>query len=264
MDEGGRAELRRTKIGVMLAASFYLLLAPIALWAGFTLLGVRALAALLRRASRLERARPLGTWRGAAFRWLGRRPGRTASTVVIGALAVAFGTNLLGFVHTYDAAKRTEAAISVGSDVRVTPAQVSPPPVPPLTGPDVASSTAIRVVTVTAGTDKRSAFAVDPATYESTVAASTPVIVGGRTAALSAFNRDRNGILVSITFARDFSVNTGDPVNVTVPDAAGHTASQVAARISAAAGPQQAWTVTTFRSALAKEQNTLSTLDLAG
>lgn len=307
---------RRTSVdGATLAATFYLLIAPIALWAGVTLLGVRALAAVLRRTTRPERARPLGTWPGSAFRWLGRRPGRTASTVVIGALAVAFGTNLLAFVHTYDAAKRAEAAISVGADVRVTPAQVTPPPVPPLANPDVRSSTAVRVVTVTAGTDKRSAFAVDPATYASTVVSNTPVMVGtSRSAALAALAADPTGILISKQFATDFSVSTGDPVNVTVPDAAGkpqpltlkalgtftsaaptvpsadlilnvvalpsaalaapdfylartasgHTAQQVADRVGAAAAPQQAWTVTTFRTALAKEQNTLATLNLAG
>jgi putative ABC transport system permease protein len=122
---------RRTSVdGATLAASFYLLLAPIALWAGLTLLGVRVLAAALGRGTRPGRARPLGSWVGTAIRWLGRRPGRTASTVVIGALAVAFGTNLLAFVHTYDVAKGTEAAVSVGADVRVTPARLSPPPAP--------------------------------------------------------------------------------------------------------------------------------------
>jgi hypothetical protein len=122
---------RRTSVdGATLAASFYLLLAPIALWAGLTLLGVRVLAAALGRGTRPGRARLLGSWVGTAIRWLGRRPGRTASTVVIGALAVAFGTNLLAFVHTYDVAKGTEAAVSVGADVRVTPARLSPPPAP--------------------------------------------------------------------------------------------------------------------------------------
>ena len=301
--------------GATLAATFYLLIAPIALWAGVTLLGVRAFAAGLGRATRPERARPLGTWTQSAFRWLGRRPGRTASTVVIGALAVAFGTNLLAFVHTYDAAKRTEAAISVGADVRVTPAQVTPAPLPPLNSPDVSSSTAVRVVTITAGTDKRSAFAVDPASYAATVTANTPAMVGTTPhAALAAITTDPSGILISKKFATDFSVTRGDPVNVTVPDssgkplpltlkavgtfstaaptvpggdlimnvavlppaalappdfylarsAPGHPAQQVADRVGAAAGPQQAWTVTTFRTALAKEQNTLATLNLAG
>ncbi|GAC1305233.1 MAG: hypothetical protein NVSMB16_00680 [Acidimicrobiales bacterium] len=307
---------RRTSVdGATLAATFYLLIAPIALWAGVTLLGVRVLAALLRRATTPERARPLGTWSGSAFRWLGRRPGRTASTIVIGALAVAFGTNLLAFVHTYDAAKRSEAAISVGADVRVTPAIITPAPVPPLSNADVRSSTAVRVVTVTAGTDKRSALAVDPPTYASTVEATTPVMVGtSRSAALAAIAADPTGILVSKKFAADFSIAVGDAVNVTVPDAAGkpvaltlralgrfssaaptvpgsdlimnvaalppgtlappdfylaraatgHPAEQVASRVASAAGPRQAWTVTTLRTALAKEQNTLATLNLAG
>ncbi|MDQ6649158.1 MAG: FtsX-like permease family protein [Actinomycetota bacterium] len=312
----GTGGFRRTSVdGATLAATFYLLLAPIALWVGVTLLGVRTLAALLGRSTRPERARPLGSWGGAAMRWLGRRPSRTASTVVIGALAVAFGTNLLAFVHTYDAAKRSEAAVSVGADIRVTPAQLPTSPVPPLTARDVASSTPVRVVTLTTGTDKRTAYAVDPATYAATVAAQTPVMVATtRTAGLGALLRTRDGILISKAYARDFAVAVGDPVPATVPDAAGkpvqlmlkavgifatvaptvpgadvvmnaaalppglvsapdfylaravpgQSVDRLAARIGAAAGPGQLWTVTTFRTALAKEQNTLATLNLAG
>jgi len=48
---------------------------------------------------------------------------------------VAFGTNLLCFVHTYDVAKRAEASLSIGADLRITPAQSNPPPVPPLQSP---------------------------------------------------------------------------------------------------------------------------------
>jgi putative ABC transport system permease protein len=135
-----------------------------------------------------------------------------------------------------------------------------------------------------------------------------------RNAALAALAADPHGILISKAFARDFSVATGDPVNLSVADATGkplpltlraagtftsvaptvpgadlllnvtalpaatvaapdfylaraapgHAVNEVAARISSAAGPRQAWNVTTFQTALAKEQNTLATLNLSG
>jgi putative ABC transport system permease protein len=207
--------------GQTLSLSFYLLLAPLSLWVGVTLLGVRLAAVALGRATRPDRSRPLTTWAGAAMRWLGRRPARTAATVIIGTLAVAFGTNLISFIRTYNTAKRAEAAITVGADVRVTPAQVTPPPAPPLTGPDVAATTPIRVVTLTTGVDGRTAFAVDPVSYAATVVGG-PVMSGTtRARALAALGTDRSGVLVSSTYSRDFNVLVGDVVHVTAADTAG-------------------------------------------
>ncbi len=37
-------------------------------------------------------------------------PPASAATALIGVMAVAFGTNLLSFVHTYDVAERAEAS----------------------------------------------------------------------------------------------------------------------------------------------------------
>lgn len=204
-----------------LSLSFYLLIAPVALWAGLTLLGVRVGIALLAARTGGDRDRQLGTWTGTAFRWLGRRPGRSAATVIIGALAVAFGTNLVTFVHTYNTAKANEAALSIGSDIRVTTAVANPPPVPPLHSPDIAASVGVRVVNLGVGADKRTAFVVDPVRYAATVPVG-PIMVGSsRSAAIRSLSNDPLGVLVSDVFVRDFNVATGDSVNVTVTDVTG-------------------------------------------
>lgn len=206
--------------GQTLSLSFYLLLAPLALWVGVTLLALRGVTAWLHRATRPERARPLGTWPGAAMRWMGRRPGRSISTAIIAVLAVAFGTNLLAFVATYDTAKHTEAAANVGADIRVVPAQVTPAPTPPLSSPDIAASTPVRVITLTAGTDKRPAYAVEAKTFASVIGRSASKADGGASG-LAALAGDPSAVLISTGFAKDFNVAVGDPVNVSLPDATG-------------------------------------------
>jgi len=208
--------------GQTLSLSFYLLLAPMALWVGFALLGIRVVTWWLRRATRPQRARPLGTWPGAALRFLGRRPGRSAATALIGVMAVAFGTNLLSFVHTYDVAKRAEASLSIGADLRITPAQSNPPPVPPLQSPDIAASTPVRIVSIAVGTDKRVGYAVDPATFVATVPAG-PIDAAGGPVDRTALATDPSAVLISATFAKDFNVAVGDPVNVGLPDGQGAT-----------------------------------------
>ena len=305
---------RAPDAGSTLALSFYVLLAPLALWLGVGLLAMRGVAAGFGRATRPDRARPLGSWTGAALRWMGRRPARAGTTMALGILTVAFGANVVTFVRTYDVAKRTEVAVSVGADVRVTPAQVRPAPLPPLSGPDVAASTPIRMVSLLVGTDRRTALAVEPSTYSAAVRYA-PLVVSGR--GVDALANDPLALLVSQDVARTSAIAVGDPVKVVVSDAAGkphpvtlhaagvfravapsspqsellvnaraltaaglpalpnpdfylvraavgHSVPDVAARIAAGAGPSAAWKVRTFGDALAVEQSTLATLDLAG
>lgn len=204
--------------GQTLALSFYVLLAPLALWLGAGLLAMRGVAALFARATRPQRARPLGTWTGAALRWMGRRPARAGATMVLGVLAVAYGTNVLAFVHTYDVAKRTEVGVAVGSDIRVTPAQVTPAPVPPLSAPDVAASTPIRIVSGLLGTDRRAALAIEPASYGQAVRYA-PLVIDGR--GLDGIGGDPLGVLVVQDVAKSSGVVPGDPLTVVFTDGAG-------------------------------------------
>jgi len=204
--------------GQTLALSFYVLLAPLALWLGVGLLAVRGAAALFARATRPERARPLRTWTGAALRWMGRRPARAGATMVLGVLAVGYGTNVVAFVHTYDVAKRTEVGVAVGSDVRVTPAQVTPAPVPPLSAPDVAASTPIRIVSSLLGTDRRAVLAIDPVSYGAAVRYA-PLVTAGR--GVDSLGGDPAGILVAQDVAKSSGVVPGDPLKVVFTDGGG-------------------------------------------
>jgi putative ABC transport system permease protein len=201
--------------GQALALSFYVLLAPLALWLGATLLMIRLLLAYLARRSQPDRPRPLTSWRAAAVRWLGRRPARAAVALALGALAVAFGTEVVTFVATYQHAKGTDARAAAGSDLRLTPV-TDPPKDLPVLGPHVAGVTPIREVPARVGSDRKTIMAVDPTTYQAGTSAPAQILHGGGVEALPT---DRSGVLVSKEIAADFQVQTGDTLPVTIyPD----------------------------------------------
>ncbi|HET6751806.1 MAG TPA: FtsX-like permease family protein [Actinomycetes bacterium] len=208
--------LRRTAVeGLTLSLFFYQLLAPIALWLGITLLAVRGLLAASARRARPGLAPPARSWWGATLRWLGRRPARTAVALVLGTLAVAFGTEVVAFVATYQAAREADTAAAFGADLRLAPTGDRPTPLPPL-GPAVAATSPIRYVPVRAGTDRKTIVAVDPASYPRTVAVAPRMLAGSGVDALA---RDPAGVLVAQEIADGFGVGPGDPLPVTVfPD----------------------------------------------
>ncbi len=196
--------------GATLGLSFYVLLAPTALWIGVTLLAVRLLLAGSRRWTGPDRARPLTSWRAAGLRWLCRRPARTGVALVVGTLAVAFGTEVVTFVSTYDAAKRADAVAAFGSDLRLTPGDPLYP-LPPL-GRDVAAVTPVREVPVRVGSDRKTVLAIDLASYPRTVTA-RPSITSG--SGLSALRRDGSAVLVAQEIATDQAIKPGDNLPVT-------------------------------------------------
>ena len=200
--------------GPALALSFYVLLAPLALWVGASLLVIRGLLALLALRARPERARPLPSWEGACLRWLGRRPAHTARALAIGTLAVAFGTELLAFAATYQTAKEADALAAIGSDLRLTagnPRFVLPP-----LGPEVAAVTPIRLVPARVDTDRKTILAIDPTSYAAT-ATSAPRMVAGK--GLDGLLEDPNGVLIHSEIAKEFELGPGDPAPLTIfPD----------------------------------------------
>ncbi|MEO8697876.1 MAG: ABC transporter permease, partial [Acidimicrobiales bacterium] len=201
-----------------LALGFFVLLGPIALWLGLAMLATRLLHVVGARVTRPDTTSPARSWRGANLRFIARRPARTGATILLGTLAIAFGVSLLTFVHTYDKGRSRDVAVGLGSDLRVIPAQITPAPAPPLTAADIASATPMRRLVATVGTDRRNVYAIDTATYSSTVTA-TPIMQDGQGVASLATNP--NGVLVGWEFARDFSIHTGDTVKLTYKDAAG-------------------------------------------
>ena len=208
--------LRQTPIeGSSLALSFYVLLAPIALWIGLSLLATRGLLAGFGRWARPERARPLTSWRQALLRWLGRRPARTAVVLVLGTLAVAFGTEVVAFVSTYRAAKRADAQAAFGSDVRFTPSTEVAQQLPRL-GPSVEATTPVWTVPTRVGSDRKTILAVDPATYAQAIT-TTPRLLAGR--GIEALAGKRFDVLVSPEIRIDFAVGPGDTLPMTIyPD----------------------------------------------
>jgi putative ABC transport system permease protein len=200
--------------GSTLGLSFYVLLAPIALWIGLTLLAARLMLAGFRRWTRPDRSLPLHSWRGAGLRWLGRRPARTGIALVLGALAVAFGTEVVAFVATYGSAKGADARAAFGSDLRLVPGD--PLYQVPKLGSDVAGVTPLREVPVRAGTDRKTVMAIDLATYEQSTTTGPKITSGD---GLAALKRDASAVIVSQEIATDFAVAPGDNLPLTVfPD----------------------------------------------
>lgn len=200
---------------VVLALSFYVLLAPALLWIGAALLAVRAAIGLLARRTLPDQARPLTTWGSAAVRWLGRRPAQLVAALVLGVLAVSFGAEVLTFTATYASAKRADAQAAFGADLRIEPATDVPAPLPDL-GPVLAAVSALRLVPARAGSDRKTIAAIDPSSYGAAISMQ-PRIVTGR--GVEALAQDRRAVVVSEEVASGFDVRVGDTLPVTVfPD----------------------------------------------
>lgn len=212
--------LKRSPLqGPALMLSFYVLLAPLALWLGATLLLTRGLLAGLGRWAEPDRARPLSSWSGTSLRWLGRRPAHMGRALITGALAVAFGVQVLSFAATYHTAKQADAVASMGSDLRVTP--VDPRfPLPSLE-PDIASVSPIRLLPSRVDTDRKSILALDLNSYLAT-ATSQPRMLEG--VGLEGLVKNPNGVLIHTELATDFELAVGDKLEVTIfPDDFGNT-----------------------------------------
>jgi putative ABC transport system permease protein len=207
--------LKQTPIeGQTLALAFYVLLAPIALWLGVTLLIVRGLFALLTRQARAGRSDGLRTWPGTAVRWLGRRPARTAAALVLTALAVAFGTTVAAFTDTYRAARTNDQVSALGSDLRLTPPVDAPGPPPPITG--VAVTSPVWEVPARVGTDRKTISALDVASYRQAATAPAHMLSGD---AVAAMDGDPAAVLINKELGDGFSVGPGDFLPVTIfPD----------------------------------------------
>jgi len=201
--------------GLALSLLFAVLLAPIALWLGVTLLAVRGVLAVFARWTRPGRARPARTWRGAALRWIGRRPARTAVALLFGILAVAFGTQVLAFVATYQTGKQADAEAAFGADLRLTPATGTATPLPRL-GPTVAATSPIRYVPARAGADRKTIAAIDPVSYPQAATVAPRLLAGSGVEALA---RDPTGVLVAQEITQKLGVSLGELLAATVyPD----------------------------------------------
>jgi len=204
----------------------HLLLAPVGVWIAGVLLSVRAFDALASRAH-VPAAPHFGSpvW-GSLVRSLRRRSWSLAGGVAAVGLVVAFGTSLVIFTSSYDAAKAADSRFVVGSDVRVTPSVLSVAPHPPsfaskLLVPGVSAATPVvyklqnAVLTTSFNEDQKSLAAIDPASFRRVAALSDRFFVGSSTAnALATLQRQPGGVLISEATAGDLKVAVGDWVRV--------------------------------------------------
>jgi putative ABC transport system permease protein len=205
--------------------AFYVLLAPLLLWIGATLLAVRVLLVIARR---LAARRRVTDFRHALVRRtlmlsVLRRPQPIASGTIALSLAIAFGVCLTTFVGTYQAEKLADAHFLVGGDVRVTVGaqQTAAAHIGDqlkVSGVDLVTPLA-QTTSVLVGTEKRSLVAVDPATFDQ-VAHTSPTFLAGMTPgqALSALAADPKAALIDEEIARTFNIQIGDPVRVQIPN----------------------------------------------
>jgi putative ABC transport system permease protein len=200
--------------GPSLALAFYVLLAPIALWIGAILVLIRGLLAVLAFMGRAQGGEALPSWSGAAIRWLGRRPARTAVSLALGSLAVAFATMVLTFTATYQTAKDVDAQAALGADIRLTPGDqrfVLPP-----LGPDVAAVSPVRLVPARVETDRKTILALDLNSYANAASVAPRMIDG---AGIEGLVATPDGVLIDSDIARSFDIKLGDLLPLTIfPD----------------------------------------------
>jgi putative ABC transport system permease protein len=208
--------------GQSVSLSFYTLLAPLLVWLGITLLGVRL---LLWGTGRLKlstkRSGRLTTW--TLLRSVSRRSLALGSGVVALALAVAFGSSLALFIATYDAQKQADARFVVGSDIRVTPSALAQQSSDFAQQLQVSGVTAVTPVAQTSsavvGTEKRTLVSIDATGFPRVATLNDSFFVNASApASMSALRGDPSAVLISSEMARTFNIQTGDQVNVQLAD----------------------------------------------
>jgi putative ABC transport system permease protein len=231
-----------------LTLSFYVLLAPMLAWIGATLLGARLVMTVAGWLPVRQRGRFGGLVGGTLRRGLKRRSRGLATGTIGVSLAVAFGTSVAVFVSTYHAEKQADSAYIVGSDVRVTPSVLNP--LPPtfatklerVDGVAAATPVMYHIHNAAIGTDKKDMAMIDPGSLQRATnlhdSFLCPAAVRGlpglslpqgsnfcdldAAGAMAAMRSDPAAVLVDWEVFRDYNMNIGDPLKLTVTDALGH------------------------------------------
>ena len=205
------------------SVSYEAFLAPLLLWVSGGLLIVRLTRLVL--AHRLVPAiRPLtANLGGLVTSILARQRGRTATGLVMIALAVAFATSTAIFNATYERQSRVDAELTNGSDVTVTGT----------TGSDFrASQAAVSSVPGVAavepmqhrfayvGTDLQDLYGVRPATLTDAARLADSYFVGGTAKeVMGRLAATPDGVLVSPETVTDFQLQPGDTIRLRVQSA---------------------------------------------
>ena len=199
--------------------------APLLFWVGGTLLLLRVVNAVLRRSGRLSSGlgRLLGPGGALAGRSLVSRAGAASRAIVVLALAVGFATSVLVFDATYRQQQVVDAQLTLGADLKATPAAATPASaVSHLSGPGIAGATPFVDRVVYVGPEAQDLLAIDVATLPSVAPLADSFFSGSTaSAAMDALRARPDSILVSAETAKDYSIVPGDRIRVRVPDATG-------------------------------------------
>ncbi len=203
-----------------ISVSYWVFVAPLLLWTGGALAVIRLTRWVLAHdAIRFPLVRPfssrLGHIIGAA---IGRQRGRTASGVVIVALAIAFAISTSIFNATYEHQSLVDAQLTNGADVTVignaavdlAERQLA---LASVSGVDAIESMQHRFAYV--GTDLQDLYGVDPTIVTQAAPLSDAYFLGGSAAeVMGRLAKTPDGLLVSPETVYDFQLQPGDLINL--------------------------------------------------
>lgn len=225
--------------GAAITLSFFIFLAPLGAWLGFTLLTLRlvqrGLVAHDRRLAGVFR-RLLGPMGEVAGKSVARRAQQIGAATTVIALTLSFGVSLALFQRTYTDEKQRDAQYVVGADLRVTPALNTPQTVAfstQLLRPNVKSVTAVaRDTQALVGAEKNTIYGIDVPSFRQTAYLPDSFFVDGSaqqtvnamrdhtsnyapgtaSTVLDALARTPNGVIISVEQAEKYNIQVGDPV----------------------------------------------------
>jgi putative ABC transport system permease protein len=211
-----------------LSLSIYTFLAPLLFWIGSTFLLIRLATGLLRRSSRgLGRFfRPLfGEVGDYAAVTTARRVRAMSETMIVVALALSFGVSTNIFANTYAQQQRVDAELTLGSDVKVTPAaghaQTDTFTASLARIPGVAAATPFKTTAAYVGTEIQDIFGVDVPSLRRAAILSDAFFQGSNAAeTMARLAATPDGILISAEMAVDYSIVNGDHVTIRLFNAA--------------------------------------------
>ncbi len=208
-----------------ISVSYWVFIAPLLLWTGGALAVIRLTRwALAHDAIRFPLVRPfssrLGHIIGAA---IGRQRGRTASGLVIVALAIAFAISTSIFNATYEHQSLVDAQLTNGADVTVTgnaAVGLADRQAALAALPGVRTVEPMRHRFAYVGTDLQDLYGVDPTTLPRTASLSDSFFVGGTSAeVMGRLAQAPDGLLVSPETVYDFQLQPGDLINLRLQSA---------------------------------------------
>ena len=211
------------------AVDYTAFLAPLLLWSGLALLGVRLVGVGLRQGRPVlaKGLRPVaGRLADVVAATFGRQGRRLTAGIGLAALAFAFASSTAIFNATYEAQARVDAELTNGADVTVT--GTSAAPASQILGnlsklPGVAAAEPMQHRYAYVGTDLQDLYGTDPTRIGMATAMSDAYFASGDArATLADLAQTPDGVLVSQETVNDYQLSRGDSINLRLQSAADH------------------------------------------